>query len=169
MGLLGNRGGPATPPRGASDAAGPRASGYLRWPSRAALVGAAAKKVQGRHPFQLSGDLAADIRNGTAFIERAVGAPYFDVILPELIRAVLAKPPEVAFDLLAPNREGLADGYRNPAAAQGFDPVIEPQVLFDLLFGSALVHLFATGTAPAPEYSRQIADVVIAGLKHRGT
>lgn len=145
-----------------------RATVYLRWPSRAALIGAAAKKVQGGRPFVASGDLAADIRDGTAFIERVVGAPYFDAILPELMRAVLAKPPEVSFDVLSPNREWLADEYRRLAAAQGFDPALDPYLLFDLMFGSALAHLFATGAAPSTDYSRQIAEVITAGLRRSG-
>ena len=144
-----------------------RATVYLRWPSRAALVGAAAKAAAGGRPFELTGDLERDIRRGAAFLETVVGAPYFNAILPELIRAVLADPQEIAFDALAPNREGLATEYRMLASAQGFDASIEPQLPFDLLFGSALAHVFATGAAPSPAHSGEIADVVIAGLKHR--
>jgi AcrR family transcriptional regulator len=142
-----------------------RATVYLRWPSRAALVGAAAKAVAGGRPFELTGDLADDIRTGATFLERVLGAPYFNAILPELIRAVLAQPPDIAFDALAPNREGLANEYRNLAAAQGFDPTIKPYLPFDVLFGSALAHLLATGAGPSPDYSRQIADALIEGLK----
>jgi hypothetical protein len=41
--------------------------------------------------------------------------------------------------------------------------------VFDLLFGSALAHLLATGAGPSPEDSRQIARVLINGLKlHEG-
>jgi AcrR family transcriptional regulator len=145
-----------------------RATVYLRWPSRAALVGAAAKAVAGGKPFELTGDLERDIRRGAAFLETVFGAPYFNAILPELMRAVLADPQEITFDDLAPNREGLATEYRELAATQGFDGSIEPQLPFDLLFGSALAHLLATGTGPSPDYSRQVADVVIAGLKRRG-
>jgi AcrR family transcriptional regulator len=144
-----------------------RATVYLRWRSRAALVGAAAKAAAGGRPFELSGDLERDIRRGAEFLETVFGAPYFNAILPELIRAVLADPQEIAFDALAPNREGLATEYRTLAAAQGFDPAIEPHLLFDLLFGSSLARVFATGAAPSPEHSRQIAEVVTAGLKHR--
>ena len=142
-----------------------RATVYLRWPSRAALVGAASKAVAGGTPFALTGDLAGDIRRGSGFLEAVFGAPYFNAILPELIRAVLADPQEITFDALAPNRQGMAAEYRALAAAQGFDPTIEPHLLFDLLFGAALARLFATGTAPSPEDSRQIADVVTAGLR----
>jgi AcrR family transcriptional regulator len=145
-----------------------RATVYLRWPSRAALVGAATKAVAGGKPFELTGDLERDIRRGATFLETVVGAPYFNAIVPELIRAVLADPQEIAFDALAPNREGLAAEYWMLAAAQGFDPRIEPHLLFDLLFGTALAHVLATGAAPTPEDSRQIAEVVIAGLQHRG-
>lgn len=142
-----------------------RATVYLRWPSRAALVGAASKAVAGGEPFPLTGDLERDIRSGADFVRQVIDAPYFKAILPELIRAVLANPPEIAFDALAPNREGLARAYRDFAAAQGFDARIEPHLPFDALFGAALAHLLATGSGPSEAHVRQIAEVVIAGLR----
>ena len=82
--------------------------------------------------------------------------------------AALAKPQEVSFDALAPNWKGLAAEYRSLAAAQGFDPTVEPTIAFDLFFGAGLSHFFATGVAPSPEYMRQIAEVVVEGLMARG-
>jgi len=142
-----------------------RATVYLRWPSRAALVGAAAKAVAGGDPFVLTGDLDADIRKGAEFLEVVFSAPYFAGILPELVRAALATPPEVSFDALAPNRKRMAAEYRLEAGRQGFDPGVEPEIAFDLFFGAALSHLFATGNPPSREYIRQVADVVVRGLR----
>jgi len=145
-----------------------RATVYLRWPSRAALVGAAAKAVVGGDPFELTGDLDVDIRRGAAFVAEVFAAPYFPSILPELLRATVTTPPEVSFDALAPNRKGLTAEYRLGAAAQGFDTSVEPTIPFDLFFGAGLSHFFATGVAPSPEYMRQIAEVVVEGLMARG-
>jgi AcrR family transcriptional regulator len=142
-----------------------RATVYLRWPSRAALVGAAAKAVAGGDPFALSGDLERDIWAGAAFLETVFAAPYFAGILPELVRATLATPAEVSFDALAPNRQGLAAEYRREAAAQGFDTEVDPTLVFDLYFGAGLAHLLATGEAPSPAYVRQLAEVVVRGLR----
>jgi AcrR family transcriptional regulator len=144
-----------------------RATVYLRWPSRAALVGAAAKAVAGGDPFVLTGDIERDVRAGAGFVREVLAAPYFSGILPELMRAALAKPPEVSFEALAPNRESLADEYRREASIQGYDPTVDPHLAFDLLFGSGLSYLFATGEAPSPEYIRHLADVIVAGLKAR--
>lgn len=144
-----------------------RATVYLRWPSRAALVGAAAKAVAGGDPFVLTGELERDIRVGAAFVQEVFAAPYFAGILPELMRAALARPPEVEFDVLAPNRRSLATEYREQATTQGFDPTLDPHLVFDLLFGATLSHMFAEGSPPSREYIGQLAEVVIAGLKAR--
>jgi len=144
-----------------------RATVYLRWPSRAALVGAAAKAVRGGDPYPLVGDLDQDIRTGAQFLEPVLAAPYFAGILPELIRAALTRPPEVDFDALAPNRKLLAAEYRSLAADQGFDPTVDPTVAFDMLLGAGLSYLFATGSAPSLAYMRQVGEVVVAGLKVR--
>jgi AcrR family transcriptional regulator len=144
-----------------------RATVYLRWPSRAALVGAAAKAVVGGDPFVLSGDLERDVRAGCDFIQTIFEAPYFSGILPELMRATLANPPEVDFNTLAPNRMGLATEYRHEAERQGFDPTIDPDLVFDILFGAGLAHLFATGTPPSREYVSQLATILTEGLRAR--
>jgi len=144
-----------------------RATVYLRWPSRAALVGAAAKAAAGGRPFALRGNLERDIHTGAMFLREVFGAPYFKAILPELLRAVLADPQEISFDALAPNREGLAAEYRALAEASGFDPGLAPELVFDVLFGAGLAHLFATGEIATEAYSRQIADLLIAGLRRR--
>jgi len=145
-----------------------RATVYLRWPSRAALVGAATRAVTGGEPFGLSGDIDRDIQVGADFIHGILSAPYFASILPELVRAVLATPAEVGFDALAPNRERMAAEYHDAGRLQGYDAKIEPHLPFDLLFGACLSHLLATGTAPSRSYVRQLARVVNAGLRPRG-
>src|SRR5437867_6015365 len=97
-----------------------RATVYLRWPSRDALLGAMTKAAIGGNPFPLSGDLERDIEVGAAFVRQVIGSPQFRSILPELVRALTARPPEVQFDVVAPNRELLAREFEATAAASGF-------------------------------------------------
>lgn len=142
-----------------------RATVYLRWPSRTALIGAAARAAVGGLPYAATGDLERDVRAGAEFIRGVVSAPLFARILPELIRAVLAAPPELRFDTLAPNRQIFAAEYRAVAAEQGFDPALDPYLFFDTLFGACLVHLFATGEGPTDAYAQQLAEVIVRGLR----
>jgi hypothetical protein len=81
------------------------------------------------------------------------------------MRAVHKSPPELDFNVLAPNRQIFAAEYRAVAAAQGFDPGLDPNLFFDQLFGACLVHLFATGAAPSNAYVRQLAEVIVRGLR----
>jgi AcrR family transcriptional regulator len=146
-----------------------RATIYLRWPNRHALIGAAVKAAVGGDPFPLSGDLAADITTGALFTRQAVAPPAFRQMLPELVGAVLSDPPEIPFHTIAPNRVDLAEEYRRVAAEEGFDPAVDPNLAFDMLLGAQLVHILATRSAPSAEYVRQLARAVIQGLRATGT
>ena len=144
-----------------------RATIYLRWPSRDALLGAVAKAAAGGLPLPLSGELERDIRAASAFVQQVVGSAQFRLVMPELVRAVLARPPDVSFDALAPNRVLLSAQYERTADTAGFDPAVASTLAFDVLFGAALSHLLATGSGPSREYATQVAEVVLAGLRRR--
>jgi hypothetical protein len=131
------------------------------------LLGAVARTAIGGLPFALSGDLERDIRAGSAAVREVIGSPEFASTLPEIVRALLTRPPEVAFDVLAPNRLLLATEYERVAETSGFDPSIAPTLAFDLLLGAALAHLLATGSGPSREYSSQLAGVIVDGLRAR--
>ena len=69
--LLAERGMEATTIQAVSDRSGiARATIYLRWPGRSALVLAALRWAIGRPPFELSGDIATDFQRG---VERVLG------------------------------------------------------------------------------------------------
>jgi AcrR family transcriptional regulator len=142
-----------------------RATVYLRWPTRSALIGAAARSAVGGQPMQLTGDVEEDIRTAGDFIRRIFEIPTFPAILPEMVRAVLAHPPEISFDAVAPRRRDFARNYGLGAAAAGLDPTIDPSLPFYVLLGTAIVHLMATGRAMTPDEATRLAELVIRGLR----
>jgi AcrR family transcriptional regulator len=142
-----------------------RATVYLRWPSRAELIGAATKAAVGGRPFPLTGDIVRDMEVGAQFFRDIIAAPEFKAMFPELVAEVLADTPGVPWDALSPNRVKLAANYAAASAAQGLDPRIAPDIPYDLMVGGLLAHLLVNGTAPSPEWTRQLIDVVVGGLK----
>ena len=142
-----------------------RATIYLRWRTREALLGAVARAAGGGHPYPLSGDLATDYRRGAEFAREVTTGDPFIAVLPELVDAVLASPPQLSFDAIAPNRVRLAAEYRALAAAQGFDASIDADLGFDMILGAELIYILANRKAPPARYAKQLAEVVIAGLR----
>jgi AcrR family transcriptional regulator len=142
-----------------------RATVYLRWPTRSALIGAAARAAVGGQPMSLTGDVERDIRTASDFIRRIFEIPTFPAILPEMVRAVLARPPEISFDAVAPRRRDFARNYEQGAGASGFDPSIDPSMPFYVLLGTGIVHLMATGRAMTPGEATRLAELVIQGLR----
>ena len=142
-----------------------RATVYLRWPTRSALVGGAARAAVGGQPFPVTGDLERDVRVGAAYVQRIFAIPAFPAMLPEIVRGVLARPPELSFDSVAPRRRDLTRLYAEGAGDQGFDPDLDPAIAFDILLGTAIAHLLATGEPMAEAKAAQLADVVVRGLR----
>lgn len=144
-----------------------RATVYLRWQDRAALIGAATKATVGGRPYPVTGDIVRDLEVGAQFFRDIVAAPAFRSMFPQLVAEVLADEPEVPWDELSPNRPKLAANYATMAAGQGLDSRVDPDLPYYLMVGSLLAHLLVKGTAPSREWTRQLVDVVVAGLKAR--
>jgi AcrR family transcriptional regulator len=142
-----------------------RATVYLRWPTRSALIGAAARVAVGGQPLELTGDIAADIRYAAAFIQRTFDSPAPGAMLSEIVRGVLATPPELSFDSVAPRRREFARLYSAGAAAQGFEPEIDPNLPFDTLLGTAIVHLLANRRPMDDDEAADLAEILINGLR----
>jgi AcrR family transcriptional regulator len=142
-----------------------RATVYLRWPTRSALVGAAARAAVGGQVLPLTGNIEEDVRVAAAWLQRVFELPSTPAMLPEIIRGVLANPPELSFDAVAPRRSEFSRLYAEGAEAAGFDTRIDPHLPFDLLLGAALVHLFATRRAMTPAEAQRLGEVVIRGLR----
>ena len=142
-----------------------RATVYLRWPTRSALIGAASRAAVGGQPMTLSGDLEADIRYATAFIQRVFDIPASPAMLPEIVRGVLAHPPELSFDSVAPRRRDFGRLYREGAAAAGFDPNVDPHLAFDMILGTAIGYLLANGRPMPSADAARLAEVIVRGLR----
>jgi AcrR family transcriptional regulator len=142
-----------------------RATVYLRWPTRSALIGAAARAAVGGQVMPMTGEIGHDIRVGSDWLRQVFGLSTTSTMLPEIVRGVLANPPEVRFDAVAPRRRAFARLYAAGAAAQGFRPTIEPHLPFDMLLGTALAYLLANRRAMTPAEADDLAEVVIKGLR----
>jgi AcrR family transcriptional regulator len=142
-----------------------RATVYLRWPTRSALIGAAARAAVGGQVLPLTGEVEQDIRVGASFVQRVFELPASQAILPEIVRGVLANPPELRFDAVAPRRREFAKLYAAGAGAAGLDPTIDPHLPFDMLLGTAIAHLLANGRPMSPAEADRLAEVVIKGLR----
>jgi AcrR family transcriptional regulator len=145
-----------------------RATVYLRWPSRWALIGAATKASVGGRPYPLTGDIARDIQVGAHFFRDIIAAPRFKAMFPHLVAEVLAEERGLPWDALSPNRARLASNYASVAGSQGFAPQLDPDLPYDLSVGALLAHLLVNGEAPSHEWTQQLADVIVAGLRALG-
>jgi AcrR family transcriptional regulator len=142
-----------------------RATVYLRWPTRSALIGAAARAAVGGQVLPLTGDVEQDIRVGASWMQRVFDLPTTAAMLPEIIRGVLANPPELSFDAVAPRRREFARLYTEGAEAGGFDRTVDPHLPFDIILGTGLVRLFANRRAMSPAEAERLAEVIIQGLR----
>ncbi len=146
-----------------------RATVYLRWPTRSALIGAAARAAVAGRTLPLSGSIEDDIRVAATFLQQVFAAPTFPAMLPEIVRGVLANPPEVVFDSVAPRRRELARIYRERAAEQGFETEVDPNLPFDMLLGTAIAHLLANRRPMSEDDAADLAEVVIEGFRGTAT
>ena len=142
-----------------------RATVYLRWRTRSALVGAAGRAAVGGQVLPLTGEVENDVRVAAQWLQRVFELPSTSAMLPEIIRGVLASPPELSFDAIAPRRVEFARLYAARAEAAGFDTTIDPHLPFDILLGTALVHLFATRQSMTAAEAERLGDVVVRGLR----
>jgi AcrR family transcriptional regulator len=143
-----------------------RATIYLRWPTREALIDAALRHAIGREPFPLSGSIETDIGRGAEQSRGVLSQPLFASVLPALVREFLAPDGAgVAFDSLFPQRKGFAEEYDRLAAEQGFRDDIHGEAVADLLIGSMLARLLATTSGPTASDRDQVVDVILRGLR----
>ena len=167
--LLAERGMEATTIQAVSDRTGiARATIYLRWPGRSALILAALRWAVGRPPFELSGDIATDFERVVERVLNVFSQPMFVAAMPALMGAFLGaegSAPDVTFDTLFPNRRRLIDAYQRQAAEQGYRTDVDATVVVDALLGGLFMHLMTTGKPPTRAFGQQVVAVLIDGIR----
>jgi AcrR family transcriptional regulator len=167
--LLAEGGPDATTIQAVADRAGvARATIYLRWPGRDALITAAIRHAIGRSPYPLSGDLETDIAGGGEQARAILSEPSFALIAPSLIRELLAGDQAAAgltFDAIFPNRRLVADEYSRLAMEQAFRTDIEADGVIDMVTGPLLMRLMATAQGPSRAFTGQVVELVISALR----
>ena len=167
--LLAERGMEATTIQAVSDRTGiARATIYLRWTGRSALILAALRWAVGRPPFELSGDIATDFERVVERVLNVFSQPMFVAAMPALMGAFLGaegSAPDVTFDTLFPNRRRLIDSYERHAAEQGYRTDVDATVVVDALLGGLFMHLMTTGKPPARAFGQQVVGVLIEGIR----
>ncbi|MEA2683730.1 MAG: hypothetical protein QOK05_2058 [Chloroflexota bacterium] len=147
-----------------------RASVYLRYPTRDALVAAAVHRVIGRAPTPLSGDIEEDLKIGVGETRSIFDSPEFQTLLPMIIRGLLrpdGQPGTLTYDTVVPNRLVVAEAYKKVAAIAGFRADIDAEIVVDLLIGGLLSHLLAKGSVPSAAVTERMVDVIMEGIRAR--
>ena len=145
-----------------------RASIYLRYPGREALLAATLRRAIGRDPYPLSGNLETDLRHAGVQAQAIMATPSFRAVLPEIVRGLLRQPDgadAISFDLVAPNLRPLADEYERLAPQAGFRADLAPDLPAIVIVGTMLLSLLVHGTPPTPETAARTVELVLAGLK----
>jgi AcrR family transcriptional regulator len=144
-----------------------RATIYLRWPDRDALLAAAVRRAIGRDPMELTGHLERDLQRGAQQARAILAEPAFGAILPALMATLLRDPgPDwPSYDALFPSRRIVGRAYRDSARVAGLRTDVDGMVVVDLLIGAHVSQLLATGRPPSRSVTRQAVEIVLAGLR----
>jgi AcrR family transcriptional regulator len=145
-----------------------RASIYLRYPGRHALLAATVAAAIGREPFPLTGDLEADLRLAGGQAQAVLANSSFRAVLPEVVRGMLHQADSadgITYDMVAPNRGPIVEEYQRLAASSGLRTDIHPDLVTVMIVGSVLMMLLADGIPPTPEEANEAVEIIIAGLK----
>jgi AcrR family transcriptional regulator len=167
--LLVERGLEATTIQAVSDRTGiARATIYLRWPGRTALILSALRWAIDRPPMLLTGELDTDMRRGAERARAILQQDMFVAALPTMMQVFIdGQGPAVglSFDSLFPTRRALVEGYGNRAESQGYRTDIDPEASIDALLGAMLMRLLTTGKPPTREFVDDVTKVILAGTK----
>jgi len=143
-----------------------RATVYLRWPTRSALIAAAVRRAMGQEERHLTGDIEADMRGAARQVCLVLGDETFRSVLPAFLDGLLARPAaeRLPYETMVPGRSALADEYAGQARAAGLRDEVSPGLVVDLIIGGLLNHALATGTPPGPAEAEQVIDIVLNGV-----
>jgi AcrR family transcriptional regulator len=144
-----------------------RATVYLRWPNRHALLIAAVRRAMGQPVIRPTGDVEGDLRRGADRARAILTSPAFRSVFPALVEALTTGEDRVSYDTLAPGRMVIGREYDELAAAAGFRTDVSGEVAADLLIGAQISHYLATGKPPTEAQRDQSVSIVFDGLRRR--
>ena len=145
-----------------------RATVYLRWPNRQALIAAAVRRAMGQPVIEPGGDIETDLSRAAEQMRAILAAPAFRGVFPAMVAALTAPSGQaLSFDTLAPGRAQVAREYDELAAAQGLRDDVSGETVIDLLIGAALAHLLASGKAPGAATRDESVAIVLDGIRRR--
>jgi AcrR family transcriptional regulator len=148
-----------------------RATIYLRWPTRQALITAAIQRALGQPSVTSTNDLKADLSRASERLSRVFGSAAFRAVFPAVVDG-LTRPREstyaaVEYDTIAPGRDVLIRSYGENAAAQGFREAVPPELVADILIGAHVGYYLSNGAPPSPAIRDLILDIILEGLRRR--
>lgn len=145
-----------------------RATVYLRWPNRQALIAAAVRRAMGQPVIVPGGDIEEDLRRAAEQVRAILAARAFRGVFPAMVAALTAPDAQgLSFDTLAPGRAQVAREYDEHSAAQGFRDDVSGDAVVDLLIGAGLAHLLVTGEAPSAAKRDETLAIVFDGVRRR--
>jgi AcrR family transcriptional regulator len=147
-----------------------RASIYLRYPTRDALITAAIRAAIGRDPIPVTGDLENDFHRAAEQARAILASKPFRAVFPRLVEGLLrprGAPGAVTYAMLAPNRALLVDEYRALAARAGMRSDLDADLVVDLLIGGLINRLLVTGAPATHADAEGAVDILLEGLRVR--
>ncbi len=147
-----------------------RASIYLRYPGRDALVTAAIRTAIGREPIPVTGDLERDFRRAAAQVRAILSSKPFRAVFPRLIEGLLRprnRPGSITYAMLAPARELLVEEYRELAGPSGMRTDLDAELVVDLLIGGLVNRMLVTGRPPSEADGKGAVEALLGGLRVR--
>lgn len=143
---------------------------YRRWSGKPELVYEAVFTSADRDPIPDTGTLIGDV---TILVEGLVAefaAPAAAVALPGLLADFADQPAlrmRIREDLLAGVKARLVKVFDHAAARDELASDVPVDLILDSLAGTVLFHVGLVGAPVTPELSRQLASMVVTGIKAR--
>lgn len=138
---------------------------YRRWPSKKALILAAAEQLSHTIPVPESGDLRSDLEAIVVGLANTFGAPATDRLVAALV-AGMAQDPELATAVrtgfLGVRRDAARVVLERASARGEIESGVDLDLAIDLLASPLYYRLLVTGDTIDRTFATQVVDVVIS-------
>jgi AcrR family transcriptional regulator len=144
---------------------------YRRWPSRVELIQDAAFGNLAPRRVRPTGDLRRDLIRFLQSYVSTLKTPLHRTALPALVGPEAhnhPRTPEAWSEIsIRPHFQKIVAAARSSS----IDPAIDPDEIFDLILGAAMVHAFVPPQARTPVAIEQTVDLImrILGTGHQST